>query len=59
MNAPVLTSDTTRAEAAETIPMGRLGVAEDIAGLAAFLASDEAAYCTGGFYMCDGGLTAV
>jgi 3alpha(or 20beta)-hydroxysteroid dehydrogenase len=39
--------------------MGRLGVAEDIAGVVVFLASDESAYCTGGFYMCDGGLTAV
>jgi hypothetical protein len=24
-----------------------------------FLASDEASYCTGGYCMCDGGLTAV
>ena len=31
----------------------------DIEGIAVFLASDESAYCTGGLYMCDGGLTAV
>ena len=35
------------------------GLPEDIAGLAVFLASDESAYCTGGIYMADGGMTAV
>jgi hypothetical protein len=30
-----------------------------IEGIALFLASDESSYCTGGLYMCDGGLTAV
>ncbi len=37
------------------IPLGRAGNADDIAGLAVFLASDAAAYCTGGVYMVDGG----
>jgi len=37
----------------------RLGTPDDVAGLALFLASDDARYCTGGFYMVDGGLTAV
>ncbi|MEJ0013820.1 MAG: SDR family oxidoreductase [Bauldia sp.] len=36
-------------------PMGRLGTAEEIAALAVFLASDEAAYCTGQLYLADGG----
>ena len=40
------------------IPLGRAGNPEDIAGLALFLASDAAAYCTGGFYMADGGYSA-
>ena len=37
------------------IPQGRAGEPDDIAGLAVFLASDAAAYCTGGAYMVDGG----
>jgi glucose 1-dehydrogenase len=39
------------------IPLGRLGQPEDVAGLAVFLASDEAAYVTGSTYFVDGGLT--
>lgn len=39
------------------IPLGRMGQPEDVAGLAAFLASDEAAYVTGSTYFIDGGLT--
>ena len=40
------------------IPLGRTGRPEDIAGLAVFLASDAAAYCTGGVYTADGGYLA-
>ncbi|MDF1501935.1 glucose 1-dehydrogenase [Roseisolibacter sp. H3M3-2] len=36
-------------------PIPRVGEPEDVAGLALFLASDAAAYCTGGVYMADGG----
>ena len=36
----------------------RLGRPEDIAALALFLASDEAAYVNGALYKCDGGVTA-
>ena len=36
-----------RAEIAETIPLGRLGRAADIAGACVFLASDLSLYCTG------------
>lgn len=38
------------------IPLGRLGKPEDVASLAAFLASDEAGYITGSTYVVDGGL---
>jgi NAD(P)-dependent dehydrogenase (short-subunit alcohol dehydrogenase family) len=36
-------------------PIRRIGVPEDISGLALFLASDASAYCTGSVYMADGG----
>ncbi|MDZ7269184.1 MAG: glucose 1-dehydrogenase [candidate division KSB1 bacterium] len=35
----------------------RLGVPEDVVGLAIFLATDAAALCTGGVYLVDGGYT--
>ncbi len=40
------------------IPLGRLGEADDLAGLAVYLASDASAYCSGGIYMVDGGYSA-
>ena len=39
-------------------PIGRLGESEEIAGLVAYLASDEAAFLTGATYLADGGYTA-
>lgn len=38
------------------IPLGRMGTPEDVAGLVAFLASDDAAYVTGATFVVDGGL---
>ncbi|MEP6668618.1 MAG: glucose 1-dehydrogenase [Chthoniobacter sp.] len=38
------------------IPLGRLGTPDDVARLAAFLASDDAAYITGSTVTVDGGL---
>lgn len=38
-------------------PIQRVGDPEDVAGLVLFLASDAAAYCTGGVYTADGGYT--
>lgn len=40
------------------IPLKRVGTPDDTAGLAVYLASDAAAYCTGGVYMIDGGYAA-
>ena len=40
----------------KNIPLNRLGKPEEVASLAAFLASDEAAYITGSTYVLDGGL---
>ena len=37
-------------------PLGRVGTPEEVAKLVLFLASDDAAFCTGGCYRVDGGL---
>jgi 3-oxoacyl-[acyl-carrier protein] reductase len=60
----VIDTDMTRSLSEEalgafkrSIPMRRLGTAEDIAGTVLFLASDAAAYLTGQVIGIDGGLT--
>ena len=44
-----------RARLAETIPLRRFAVKDEIADLALFLCSDAAAYITGAVVVCDGG----
>ena len=60
INTPINTSllaDKPKLDALlANIPLGRLGTPEEVAALAAFLASDEAAYVTGSSYVIDGGL---
>jgi len=38
-------------------PMGRIGKPEEVAALAVYLASDEAAFTTGAIHVIDGGWT--
>ncbi|MBO9644983.1 MAG: SDR family oxidoreductase [Pseudacidovorax sp.] len=41
-----------------SIPAGRYGLPEEVARTALFLASDDSAFCTGGRYSVDGGMSA-
>ena len=50
-------SDEMKAKVMERIPMDRFGTAEDVAGVVAFLASEEASYVTGQVVGIDGGLS--
>ena len=59
MNAVGLSDEKTRQKLIAMAPWGRLGTGDDIAGLAVFLASNDADYCVGGFYTADGGLMAI
>ena len=49
--------DAAKAATLASIPMGRLGAAEDVARTAAFLSSEEAAYITGQVLAVDGGMS--
>jgi NAD(P)-dependent dehydrogenase (short-subunit alcohol dehydrogenase family) len=51
--------DAVRKERISAHPAGRLGLPEDIAGLAVYLASDESAWVTGAAFPVDGGYLAV
>jgi NAD(P)-dependent dehydrogenase (short-subunit alcohol dehydrogenase family) len=42
----------------ELVPLGRLGRPEEVAWMILFLSSEAASYCTGQFYVVDGGYTA-
>lgn len=49
--------EEARRQMESRIPLGRLGDPEELAGVAAFLASDAARYVTGQTWIVDGGLT--
>jgi len=55
MNAQEFSEPGARDKYIPRIPARRLGVATDIAGMATFLATDEANFCIGGLYFVDGG----
>jgi len=46
------------ADIAAGVPLGRMGSPDDVAALAAFLASDDASYMTGSELTLDGGILA-
>lgn len=56
INTKLLNDPAKLKELLGNIPLGRLGKPEDVAGLAAFLASDESDYVTGSTFFVDGGL---
>jgi len=56
-NRHVWTDPTIRSRLLESIPLGRLGVPEDVAGAAVFLASEAAGFITGACLVIDGGMT--
>ncbi len=59
LTSPIMADDERRDAILAGVPLGRAGRPEDVAAAILFLASDEAAYCTGSALVCDGGMTAV
>lgn len=51
-----MTKDLNESELSKQIPMGRFGKPEEVAALAAFLASDDSSYITGQVIQINGGL---
>ena len=52
-------NDTWRKRFEQLAPLNRIGQSEEIAGMALYLASDEASFVTGQVMVVDGGITAV
>ena len=56
INSDLLSDHSKLDPLLRNIPLGRLGTPEEVAGLVAYLASDEASYITGSTFIIDGGL---
>lgn len=57
INVRTLQNTELLEELKAVIPLGRLATPEEVASVAVYLASDEAAYVTGSTYYIDGGMT--
>jgi len=57
INSKLLQDPVKLKDLLQNIPLGRLGKPDDVAGLASFLASNDADYVTGATFFVDGGLT--
>jgi glucose 1-dehydrogenase len=57
INQATLDDPAKKAAAIAPIPLARFGTPEEVAGLAVYIASDEAGYVTGSTFVMDGGLT--
>ncbi len=56
INKSLLENKTELNALLANIPLGRMGTVDDVAGLVAFLCSDDASYITGSTFVVDGGL---
>jgi NAD(P)-dependent dehydrogenase (short-subunit alcohol dehydrogenase family) len=59
VNAPVFEDPQALHDFCQTIPQRRAGHPDELAGIYAWLASDDASYTTGAFFVIDGGKTAI
>jgi NAD(P)-dependent dehydrogenase (short-subunit alcohol dehydrogenase family) len=55
----IMANERERDAILRMVPLGRPGTPEEAAAMILFLASDEAAYATGGIFCVDGGITAL